>query len=1033
MKAMSNKLSTTIIAALLPLSVFAQDITINTNVTGALQSIFQNLDKSNVTTGYLSDQAFDLVGFHLFNGSELTDSNYVDINTFRDLFLSLNTARVSSTVPEFDANDIVDNLLDASSGSTIALGAALVDYNYILEDALTNNRMTFSNGKAYNKYINGILQNPYGTAHAFLFTPSIPVTSGLSVSYYFNSSNTFWGNVTPTSSWTWSFDPGDNGGYRSVPSSGLISLTYAQEGTKELKLKVTLPGGTTLESHSFIYVKGPSSTPLSNVTPDWDNTISGTYYGDYVSAVVSCKIAASHNGRLVKPFIYVEGFDDPILSTYTRMFQSNGGIAAAVFEHWKGNFDFYNFYDDFSQSSFNNDYDLIYVDWQNPRADIRANAALFEDIIEYINARKASDGCTESNVVIGHSMGGLIARYALAEMEKSTPLRPHQTRYYISYDAPHLGANVPVGAQYVVRDLYQLLYDAVGDSSSSVYIRGRIKDVVDVLDCKAARQMMYNYIQPQGTCNNNEHNVWQGQLTSMGFPQGYEGQEIENIAITNGGVFDPGDLAEPILDVSGYAQNCLIGYENYPILSTNCVRLNFGININRDDGSGDDVSSTVVSYSKFFPWNPTQYETITVLDSQHTSNLNAPHYDFVGASCILDDTPFNNNIILLHVEGQVGKLPFVPVASALGAVNYSRDYYVQQPVPHIDTPFDATYVNEESLRHDYLLPLQTCLEWLDYQLSIHISGPNIAITNDQYYLVGTPASFNEPIIWSIEGNGASINPNTGVIDVAIPDVVTVVCKICSDKNCNYLRKKVLVGIPDMVLSSRKGLGASYIVEANCTSEFSSYQDQLDSLANNGVISYIWGIKPEGVSLSWCDTTSTRTHIFNPPYGELTKYYMKMRSSSGGESQEYFIEIDRRPVDMFSYDPKNIAISRGGEWFSYTAIPDWQIINPKYFAIWKNPANNNPMMIPTSIQIGNETLPLYTTFSETIDGQSVTVYCFDLYSSQAIQDAIDDVTYGWPGGLPRNEVLTVKIMNNLFELQTVNIPLLLSLSTSPLHP
>lgn len=147
---MSNKLSTTIIAALLPLSVFAQDITINTNVTGALQSIFQNLDKSNVTTGYLSDQAFDLVGFHLFNGSELTDSNYVDINTFRDLFLSLNTARVSSTVPEFDANDIVDNLLDASSGSTIALGAALVDYNYILEDALTNNRMTFSNGKAYN-------------------------------------------------------------------------------------------------------------------------------------------------------------------------------------------------------------------------------------------------------------------------------------------------------------------------------------------------------------------------------------------------------------------------------------------------------------------------------------------------------------------------------------------------------------------------------------------------------------------------------------------------------------------------------------------------------------------------------------------------------------------------------------------------------------------------------------------------------------------------------------------------------------------
>ena len=91
------------------------------------------------------------------------------------------------------------------------------------------------------------------------------------------------------------------------------------------------------------------------------------------------------------------------------------------------------------------------------------------------------------------------------------------------------------------------------------------------------------------------------------------------------------------------------------------------------------------------------------------------------------------------------------------------------------------------------------------------------------------------------------------------------------------------------------------------------------------------------------------------------------------------------------------------------------------------------MIPNAIQIGNESVPLYTTFSETIDGNNVTVYCFDLYSSQAIQAAVYDVTYGWPGGQPRNEVLTIQIKNNMFELQTVNIPMLLSLSTSPIHP
>lgn len=48
-------------------------------------------------------------------------------------------------------------------------------------------------------------------------------------------------------------------------------------------------------------------------------------------------------------------------------------------------------------------------------------------------------------VVGGASMGGLVARYALAYMETNNI--PHQTSYYVSYDTPHLGASVPVGVQ----------------------------------------------------------------------------------------------------------------------------------------------------------------------------------------------------------------------------------------------------------------------------------------------------------------------------------------------------------------------------------------------------------------------------------------------------------------------------------------------------------------------------------------------------------------------------------------------------------
>jgi hypothetical protein len=46
-------------------------------------------------------------------------------------------------------------------------------------------------------------------------------------------------------------------------------------------------------------------------------------------------------------------------------------------------------------------------------------------------------------------MGGQIARYALAYMEKSGI--PHNCRLYISQDSPHLGASIPMGVQYFLK------------------------------------------------------------------------------------------------------------------------------------------------------------------------------------------------------------------------------------------------------------------------------------------------------------------------------------------------------------------------------------------------------------------------------------------------------------------------------------------------------------------------------------------------------------------------------------------------------
>ena len=80
-------------------------------------------------------------------------------------------------------------------------------------------------------------------------------------------------------------------------------------------------------------------------------------------------------------------------------------------------------------------------------------------LASYLKSTKSTllqNGSNEDIVIMGPSMGGLISRYALAYMEKryveetdpiEKPKWKHNTRLWVSFDSPHLGANIPVGAQ----------------------------------------------------------------------------------------------------------------------------------------------------------------------------------------------------------------------------------------------------------------------------------------------------------------------------------------------------------------------------------------------------------------------------------------------------------------------------------------------------------------------------------------------------------------------------------------------------------
>ncbi|WP_053971392.1 T9SS type A sorting domain-containing protein [Mangrovimonas sp. ST2L15] len=160
---------------------------------------------------------------------------------------------------------------------------------------------------------------------------------------------------------------------------------------------------------------------------------------------------------------------------------------------------------------------------------IQRNAFIFVELINTINGMKTG---TEENVVVGPSMGGLISRYALRYMEQNS--MDHDTRLFISFDTPHLGANVPIGIQYLFN------YMVNGDPA----LTEAEPFVNNLLNSAAAKQMLIdhylghlqsgssyeqdpNQTLPIGAPNFRD--TFQSELDAMGFPE-----DIRNVAISNG-------------------------------------------------------------------------------------------------------------------------------------------------------------------------------------------------------------------------------------------------------------------------------------------------------------------------------------------------------------------------------------------------------------------------------------------------------------------------------------------------------------------
>lgn len=123
-------------------------------------------------------------------------------------------------------------------------------------------------------------------------------------------------------------------------------------------------------------------------------------------------------------------------------------------------------------------------------------------------------------------MGGIVARYALKDMENRG--EQHKTSLYISHDAPHQGAHIPLGILYFGRHMVdQFIKTPVGNLDIPVN-SGTVglTDLKELLDAPATKQLLINSVNSNFQVENNS--AFMTELRTLGYPA-----QTRNIALSN--------------------------------------------------------------------------------------------------------------------------------------------------------------------------------------------------------------------------------------------------------------------------------------------------------------------------------------------------------------------------------------------------------------------------------------------------------------------------------------------------------------------
>ncbi|MBE9463747.1 T9SS type A sorting domain-containing protein [Dyadobacter subterraneus] len=446
-----------------------------------MNSVFANLNKTYITTGYLSEYAFPFIPLENFNGT-LNANNVTNTQIWQMAYATWYTSYIaSSSTPGTNPSVVNTSTYTALNSSTnIPILLLYGKYNSLKTNAVSSNLLSVSNSQFYD--VAGRSQTPYDERTLFVAAPGKTFSSTNVVSFIFNSSLSF-GNGGSISSIA--IDFGEGAGYQTASWGTALSHTFNSVGNKRIKVRVTPAVGSTVENHFDFQIY---SNDVCNIC-----RFGTSFYTSHTFAATTSHsggigyIRYSQNNtsspkRLKKPLIVVEGFDvhsiAPNLAenySYRDFILNLNDLGGAT-----GTFDFNGSLDD-------SNYDLIFLDYNNGTDDIIRNAALLQDLIIWVNGQKVTGD--SDNVVMGLSMGGLVGRYALAKMVRNSIAT--QTRLFIAHDSPQRGANVPLGVQVAPRHLGALGFLGLFTARDVI---PELDQTLKLFDATATGQLLINKV-----------------------------------------------------------------------------------------------------------------------------------------------------------------------------------------------------------------------------------------------------------------------------------------------------------------------------------------------------------------------------------------------------------------------------------------------------------------------------------------------------------------------------------------------------------